>query len=331
MGSRRSAPAPPQLQAPREVPLSETFAKFLGQEAQFPALSSFASNVNRQFRQELETGLPGTLGATTQISTLVNQLLEGAIPADVQAQVQRQGAEQAMALGVPATSGMARNLQARDFGLTSMELMQQGAAYTPGLVELSNFLSPQQTQNYLFSTGQLRGEDLKQAQDQANVANQNAMNKYNYDVAKARSGGNGALFGTIGGLVGAAAGSFLMPGVGTALGGMLGSGLGSLAGGGGFSLGAGQSGGAVSSLGGMGASLFGGGLLGGGGGSTGLSGLGAGSTAFNSMGQAFSVPTNSYFSPSSPSVMNPLNNFLVPQSRGSYGGQYPISVGGIQF
>ena len=331
MGGRRSSPAPPQLQAPREVPLSETFAKFLGQEAQFPALSAFASNVNRQFRQELETGLPGTLGATSQISTLVNQLLGGAVPADVQAQVQRQGAEQAMALGVPATSGMARNLQARDFGLTTMDLMQQGAAYTPGLVELSNFLSPQQTQNYLFSTGQLRGEDLKQAQDQANVANQNAMNKYNYDVAKARSGGNGGLFGTIGGLVGAAAGSFLMPGVGTALGGMLGSGLGSLAGGGGFSLGAGQSGGAISSLGGMGASLFGGGLLGGGGGSAGLSGLGAGSTAFNSMGQAFSVPTNSYFSPSSPSAMNPLNNFLVPQSRGSYGGQYPISVGGIQF
>lgn len=329
MGGRRSSPAPPQLQAPREVPLSETFSKFLGQEAQFPALSAFASNVNRQFRQELETGLPGTLGATTQISTLVNQLLGGAVPADVQAQVQRQGAEQAMALGIPATSGMARNLQARDFGLTTMDLMQQGAAYTPGLVELSNFLSPQQTQNYLFSTGQLRGEDLKQAQDQANVANQNAMNKYNYDVAKARS--SGSMLGTIGGLVGAAAGSFIMPGVGTALGGMLGSGLGSLAGGGGFSLGAGQSGGAISSLGGMGASLFGGGLLGGGGGSAGLSGLGGGSTAFNSMGQAFSVPTNSYFSPSSPSVTNPLNNFLVPQSRGSYGGQYPISVGGIQF
>jgi hypothetical protein len=326
---RRSSPKPPQLQAPREVPLSETFTKFLGQEAQVPALSSFASNLNRQFRQELETGLPGTLGATTQISTLVNQLLQGAVPADVQAQVQRQGAEQAMALGVPATSGMARNLQARDFGLTTMDLMQQGAAYTPGLVELSNFLSPQQAQNYLFSTGQLRGEDLKAAQDQASVANQNAINKYNYDVAKSQS--SGGLFGTIGGLVGAAAGSFLMPGVGTAIGGMLGSGLGSLAGGGGFSLGAGQAGGAISSLGGMGASLFGGGLLGGGGGSMGVPGLGGGSTAFNSMGQAFSVPTNSFYSPSSPSVLNPLNNFLVPQSRGSYGGIAPITVGGVSF
>jgi hypothetical protein len=114
---RRRAPSPPQLQAPREVPLSETFSKFLGQEAQVPALSAFASNLNKQFRQELETGLPGTIGASTQISTLVNQLLQGAVPADVQAQVQRQGAEQAMALGIPATSGMARNLTSSRFRL----------------------------------------------------------------------------------------------------------------------------------------------------------------------------------------------------------------------
>ena len=329
MGGRRSSPAPPQLQAPREVPLSETFAKFLGQEAQFPALSSFASNVNRQFRQELETGLPGTLGATTQISTLVNQLLEGAIPADVQAQVQRQGAEQAMALGVPATSGMARNLQARDFGLTTMDLMQQGAAYTPGLVDLANFLSPQQTQNYLFSTGQLRGEDLKAAQDQANVANQNAINKYNYDVAKAQS--SGGLGGTIGGLVGGIAGSFIAPGIGTAIGGMLGSGLGSLAGGGGFQLGAGQSGMAMGPLAGLGSSLFGGGLLGGGGGASGLLGsTGGGSispTAFSSLGQAFTMPTSSFGAPQYSGNM--IYDFLKPSSPGNYGGTGMFGVKGF--
>lgn len=329
MGGRRSAPAPPQLQAPREVPLSETFTKFLGQEAQFPALSSFASNVNRQFRQELETGLPGTLGATTQISTLVNQLLQGAVPADVQAQVQRQGAEQAMAVGLPGTSEMARNLQARDFGLTTMELMQQGAAYTPGLVELSNFLSPQQTQNYLFSTGQLRGEDLKQAQDQANVANQNAINRYNYDVAKAQS--SGGLFGTIGGALGGIAGFALGGPAGAGIGSALGGSIGSFASGGGFAptSGAGAFGGLI---GNAGSAIFGQGFSGlaGGGGLSGMS-QSVSPTAFSSLGQAYTMPTSTYFSPSSPSVMNPLNNFLVPQSRGSYGGQYPISVGGIQF
>jgi len=325
---RRSAPSPPQLQAPREVPLSETFTKFLGQEAQVPALSAFASNLNRQFRQELETGLPGTLGATTQISTLVNQLLQGAVPADVQAQVQRQSAEQAMALGIPATSEMARNLQARDFGLTTMDLMQQGAAYTPGLVELSNFLSPQQAQNYLFSTGQLRGEDLKAAQDQASVANQNAINKYNYDVAKAQS--SGGLFGTIGGVLGGIGGAALgsvFPGIGTAAGASLGSALGgsvgSFASGGAFAptSGAGAFGGLI---GNAASGLFNSGGLSGGGQS--LS-----PTAFSSLGQAYTMPTGSYFSPSTASVLNPLNNFLVPQSRGTYGGQYPITVGGIQF
>ena len=325
MGGRR-APKPPQLQAPREVPLSETFGKFLGQEAQVPALSAFASNLNRQFRQELETGLPGTLGATTQISTLVNQLLGGAVPADVQAQVQRQGAEQAMALGVPATSGMAQNLQARDFGLTSMELMQQGAAYTPGLVDLANFLSPQQTQNYLFTTGQLRGEDLKAAQDQANVANQNAINKYNYDVANARS--SGGMLGTIGGLVGGIAGSFVAPGIGTAIGGMLGSGLGSLAGGGGFQLGAGQSGMAMGPLAGLGSSLFGGGLLGGGGGASGLLGnTGGGSvspTAFISIGQAFTMPTASFGAPQYSGNM--IYDNLTNAYMGGLGGQGMQSI-----
>jgi hypothetical protein len=300
----------------------------LGQEAQVPALSAFASNLNRQFRQELETGLPGTLGATTQISTLVNQLLQGAVPADVQAQVQRQSAEQAMALGIPATSEMARNLQARDFGLTTMDLMQQGAAYTPGLVELSNFLSPQQAQNYLFSTGQLRGEDLKAAQDQASVANQNAINKYNYDVAKAQS--SGGLFGTIGGVLGGIGGAALgsvFPGIGTAAGASLGSALGgsvgSFASGGAFAptSGAGAFGGLI---GNAASGLFNSGGLSGGGQS--LS-----PTAFSSLGQAYTMPTGSYFSPSTASVLNPLNNFLVPQSRGTYGGQYPITVGGIQF
>lgn len=326
---RRRAPSPPQLQAPRQVPVEETFAKFLRQEKDIPALSAFASNLNRQFRQELETGLPGTLGATTQISTLVNQLLEGAVPADVQAQVQRQSADQARALGLPATSEAARNLQARDFGLTSMELMQQGAAYTPGLVDLANFLSPQQAQNYLFSTGQLRGEDLKAAQDQANVANQNAINKYNYDVANARS--SGGLFGTIGGALGGIAGFALGGPAGAGLGSALGGSIGSLAGGGGFAPtgGAGAFGGLI---GNAGSSIFGQGFSGlaGGGGLSG-GGQGVSPTAFSSLGQAFTMPTSTYFSPLSPSVMNPLNNFLVPQSRGSYGGQYPISVGGIQF
>ena len=325
---RRSPPKPPVLQAPREIPLEETYGKFLGQTSQFPALSGFAGDLNQRFRAELEKGLPGTIGATTQLSTLVNQLLGGEIPADVEAQVRRSSAESAQAVGITPSGEMARNLQARDFGMTSMGLMQQGAAYAPGLVELSNFLAPQQAQNYLFSSGQLRGEDLKQAQDVASTNNQNAVNKYNYDVAKYNSSGSGGLFGSIGGLVGGIAGSVLMPGVGTAIGGMLGSGLGSLAGGGGFSMGAGQSGGLMSSLGGMGASLFGGGLLGSGGGSMGLSGLGGGgTTAFSSIGQAFTMPQAAFGAPQYNGNM--IYNNLTNAYMGGLGGSGMGSVRGF--
>lgn len=306
MGGKKS-PKPPQLQAPREVPLSETFAKFLGQEAQLPALSAFASNLNKDFRASLEQGLPGTIGATQQTSNLVNQLLAGTPSADVQSAAQRQLAERNAATGLSPTSEAAIFGEAASYGKTSMDLQAQGMSLMPGLLQMSEFLSPQQAQNYLFSTGQLRGEDLKMAQDQANVANQNAMNKYNYDVQNAKS--SGGIFGTVGGLLGAAAGSFIMPGVGTALGGMIGGGLGNLAGGGGFQLGAGQAGGAVSSIGQMGTSLFGGGLLGGGGGIAGIPGMNLGSTAGVSYpGPMMSMPTSM------------VSSYLTPQSMGGFGG-----------
>lgn len=316
MGGGGGGGSPPQLQAPREVPLAETFAKFLGQESQVPALSSFASSINERFRAELEKGLPGTMGAANQSMKLVSDMLSGVPSAETQAGVSRFAAENALATGLQSTSQAAQYGAARSFGTTSMALQQQGLAGVRDIMALSDFLSPQQAQNYLFSTGQLRGEDVKMAQDQANVANQNAMNKYNYDQQKAASGGNSGIFGTIGGLVGAAAGSFLMPGAGTAIGGMLGSGLGSLAGGGGFSLGAGQSGGAVSSLGQMGSSLFGGGLLGGGGGMAGLGGAGGNSTM---MGASYPGPFMSM-----PTSM--VSSYLTPSSMGQFGGSGQTGV-----
>jgi hypothetical protein len=317
MGSKKS-PKPPQLQAPREIPLSETFSKFLGQEAQLPALSDFAANLNKDFRATLEQGLPGTIGATQQTSNLVNQLLSGVPSADVQNQAQRMLAERNMASGLPATSEAARFGEASSYGKTSMELQAQGMSAMPGLLNMAEYLNPQQAQNYLFSTGQIRGEDLKAAQDAANVANQNAMNKYNYDVQNAKS--SGGVFGSIGGLLGAGIGSAIMPGVGTALGGMLGGGLGNLAGGGGFQLGAGQAGGAIPSIGQMGSSLFGGGFLGSGGGALGINGMNMGVSS-----------TPSFNTPFFGNASNPLNNFLSPSNMSSYGGQYPLSVGGIKF
>jgi hypothetical protein len=297
----------------------------LGQEAQVPALQAFADRINQQFRQTLETGLPGTLGATSQVSNLVNQLLSGAIPSEVQTQVQRTAAERAAAVGAPATSEFARMLEARDIGTTALGLQQQGVAYTPGLMELSSFLSPQQVQNYLFSTGQLRGEDLKAAQDQANVANQNAINRYNYDVANARS--SGGIFGQIGGLLGGVAGFALGGPAGAGLGSALGGSIGSFAGGGGFAppAGAGAFGGLI---GNVGSGLFGQGFSGLAGG-RGISPAGQGfsATAFSPIGQAFSLPATSYSQP----VLDPNWPFnqIGRSPVETFGGRGLSGIGGL--
>jgi len=314
MGGGSKSPSPPQLQAPRKVPLSETFSMFMGQGAELPGLEQFASTINEGFRNQLEQGLPGTIGATKQSANLVSQLLSGTPSADTQAEAQRQFAARNMAAGLPGTSQAAIFGEAASYGQLSSQLQAQGMSALPGLLQMADYLSPQQAQNYLFSTGQLRGEQLQDATNKANVANQNAMNKYNYDVQNAQS--SGSMFGSIGGLVGAAAGSFLMPGAGTALGGMLGGGLGSLAGGGGFQLGAGQSGGAISSMGQMGTSLFGGGLLGGGGG---MLGGGNGAPNIPSMGMG-ATPGGSFSGPMMSMPTNMVSSYLTPQSMGGFGG-----------
>lgn len=300
---RRRAPSPPQLVAPRGItsglPLEQTFDVFLKQKADIPRLQEFADVVNQQYRSTLEGAMPGVMGQAKQVSNIVSQLLGAEVPADVQAQIQRQSAQQALAMGAPATSGIARNITSRDLGLTSLNIQQAGMEAMPGLLQMAEALSPQQVQNYLFSTGQIRGEMLQESQNQANVANQNAINRYNYDVAKARS--SGGFLGSIGGILGGIAGSFIAPGIGTALGASIGGGIGSAIGGGGFQLGAGQAGGLVGAIGGLGGQLFGGGLAGGGGGLLNVPGMGGSlapnTTMFSPTGSAFTMPVGSFGQP----------------------------------
>lgn len=67
--------------------------------------------------------------------------LRGEISGDVAEQVRAQAAETALAGGVGTQSGAARSLQARDFGLTSMQIQQQGMAQQTQIGELQSGLS----------------------------------------------------------------------------------------------------------------------------------------------------------------------------------------------
>lgn len=304
MGGRRggggSPPPPPTLVAPRRVPLAETFGQFTGQEAQLPGLESFATRINEGFRAEMERGLPGTLAASRQSANLVNQLLSGVPSADQQGFAQRQLAERNMAAGLTPTSEAARFGEAASYGRLSSDLQAQGMGLLPGLLSVSEFMSPQQGQNYLFTSGQIRDEDLQAAQNAANVANQNAINNYNYQVAEQQrknaesqrnSGFLGSIGGILGGIGGAAVGS-VVPGLGTALGAsmgsMLGGSVGSYASGGTFAPTA-VGGGFGQLAGAMGSSIFGGGGGGGGGGLASYSG-GYGSQLGSMNFQAYAAP-----------------------------------------
>jgi hypothetical protein len=123
------------------------------------------------------------LGPTTQ------QMLAGNVPADVQNQIQRIAAQQAISGGTAgAGTGTSGTITARDLGLTSLNIMQQGqqraaagqsmetAGFTQGsnLLQLArNYLMPQPVNPMtLLPLSDLvqGGEWMKEAQYQANLA-----------------------------------------------------------------------------------------------------------------------------------------------------------------
>jgi hypothetical protein len=98
-----------------------------------PQISQLGNLYQSYLTQQLNTALPGYSdimkqgGAdTSQELATAGSLLKGDIPPDVAAQVQRNAAFGAMSGGF-AGSGMSRNLTARDLGLTSLDLINQGA------------------------------------------------------------------------------------------------------------------------------------------------------------------------------------------------------------
>lgn len=69
--------------------------------------------------------------------------LSGVISPDVQAQIQRISAEKGLKSGLGATSQAARNLTARDLGLTSMDIQQRGMESAAKLAEFDANLAGQ--------------------------------------------------------------------------------------------------------------------------------------------------------------------------------------------
>lgn len=142
----------------------------------------------------------GEAGAS-KILDVGNELLTGGIPQDVKDQIQRSSAYSSLQGGFGG-SGMAHSLTARDLGLTSLDLMKQGASMigqggnsaqqwaTMARGDIMNpasqFVSPQETMNF-----DLQNQVLKQQSRQMQ-----------YNRAAAPSPGAAGISNTIMGVLG---------------------------------------------------------------------------------------------------------------------------------
>lgn len=135
-------------------------------QAALPAAQQLGTAINEYNTREqlgmlskaLEFIAPGQL---QKAQGIVSSQLAGEVPKDVMAQVQRRAAAQSLLGGYGGGSGIGRNLSARDFGLTSLGLQQQGLANFSSLASLaprtqafdvsSLFFTPQQRLQAAFT------------------------------------------------------------------------------------------------------------------------------------------------------------------------------------
>jgi len=75
---------------------------------------------------QLERAIPGYRNMVTSAAKNIGDFLSGKVPIDVANRLADHASSRAQAWGMGSGSGMARNLEMRDFGLTSMDAIQKG-------------------------------------------------------------------------------------------------------------------------------------------------------------------------------------------------------------
>jgi hypothetical protein len=110
----------------------EQIDALLGDLAAFPKISALGADFQQSYLSELNAAIPGfsdilAMGGDTtkEMLTQASSELQGQIPSDVAAQVQRTSAFQNLLSG--AGGSMASANTARNYGLTSLDLINQGA------------------------------------------------------------------------------------------------------------------------------------------------------------------------------------------------------------
>lgn len=171
----------PEFKDYTATPYTTGLDQWLGQSKYIPKFNQILNRTNQtqnnQFQQQLLRTSPNLIQNVRRQGRNTSDFLRGRIPADVLAQVQRGTAEQSL-FGGFGNSGMARNLTARDLGLTSLDLMQRGQEGLGFQLGATQSLNPYRADvlNLLMTPQQLLATEIGQNQFGTNVYNQNRMN-----------------------------------------------------------------------------------------------------------------------------------------------------------
>jgi len=128
--------------------------------------------------EQLRRAIPRYDQLISQAGKNIGSNLRGEISTDVQSQLQRSSAGRALSGGFGGGTGMGRNLSARDFGLTSMQIQNQGLQQAQSFIQQqraygmvqpfstsSMFITPAQRVGVMQQQQQAQyGRDLQAAQ-----------------------------------------------------------------------------------------------------------------------------------------------------------------------
>lgn len=190
-------------------------------KAALPGAESLTSSANafsqEQIQKMLASAIPGYSSIVSSMTGNIKSMVEGKLPSDVSGAIQDSAAARSLTGGFGG-SGLAGNMTARDIGLTSLQLTEQGTSmaenwmsladkmFSPGMIDVgSMFISPEQqfqadvlNAENTWNTGWLSSQ-IQAMPDPTSVGEQKAF--------ASLLGGGSAIGGSSGGSGGSGGGS----------------------------------------------------------------------------------------------------------------------------
>lgn len=134
-----------------------------------------AMEANAPFAAQYKQFAPQTEAGTRALSQAGATMATGQLSRDMTGQIGRGAASLGFSTGLGGRSGIGRNILARDLGLNTLQVQQQGA----DLLTKSSQLAQQAMQAMSpISPGQVFGEAISQASSNQGIRNQNLLNAY---------------------------------------------------------------------------------------------------------------------------------------------------------